>query len=387
MGLSKVLFITEDFIKGGVAQVAQNLANEINLHDEYHLDLLILNPRNDYQLANLLPPLNPAPAGPSKLAKSWRLFTDTWKLKKVVAGYDIILVNGDLFQVTIPLWFLSFVLHLRVIGWIHACLNQVRYYPNQIIKYLHCLSLVRMDKIVCVSSQAVNGLQTYLGRHKLKIAPKVIYNPFVITDALARSNLLPQCKFKLIALGRLYPEKNFAMIIQALAQLNNPDIGLVICGDGAEYTNLVTMIDQYALGDQVYMAGQVDDPLSYVQVCDLLISSSNTEALPTVILEALACSKLVIATQTGACEILEHSLPGQLPPLVAPEFKVVDYGIVIPVSATASLVSAINYLINHPELQQQLRNRVNRALTKFDVTAIGKLWQSEFNLLCTTLSK
>ena len=362
----KILFITEDYICGGVAVVSQTLSLAINKLNGYQMDIGLLNSRNDYVGFKPLFVLNQHEAR-NKVMKLFRLFSDTLKLSRKIVDYDIIIVNGDLFQVAIPVWILSRFKKIKVIAWVHACLDKVKYYPNQIIKAFHCMGLKTFAQIVCVSNESAKGLISYMGSFpaaESKIT--VIYNPFAIAELeKTRSTVeLGNRKIKIIVLGRLVAEKNFSLVIKALNILQNKDIQLIICGDGIEKNALIKESMELNVYDQLLFIGQTDNPLGYIAASDILVSTSITEALPSVVIEGLALSKVVIATDTGAREILTHNC-----------------GIIIPVNDVTALTQAIKRVIGDKLLQKQLIENKDMALQPFMIKNIIPCWLEVFERL------
>lgn len=360
----KILFITEDYICGGVAVVSRTLSSAINKLNDYQMDIGLLNSRNDYAGFKPLFVLNQREAR-NKVIKLFRLFSDTLKLSRKIVDYDIIIVNGDLFQVAIPVWILSRFKKIKVIAWVHACLDKVKYYPNQIIKKIHCQALRAFTQIVCVSHESARGLVSYAGGG-ITTKIRIIYNPFAIAEL---EKTLPVAgfnngKIKVIALGRLVVEKNFLLVIKALGLLQNKNLQLIICGEGVEKDALIEESMALKVYDQLLFTGQIGNPLAYIAASDILVSTSMTEALPSVVVEGLALSKIVIATDTGAREILTHNC-----------------GIIIPVNDVTALTQAIKRVIGDKLLQKQLIENKDLALQPFMIENIIPCWLEVFERL------
>jgi glycosyltransferase involved in cell wall biosynthesis len=71
------------------------------------------------------------------------------------------------------------------------------------------------------------------------------------------------------------------------------------------------------VADDVSLPGFVSNPYGYMARANLLALSSNYEALPTVLIEALACGCPIVATDCpgGVREILDGGRWGRLVPL------------------------------------------------------------------------
>ena len=96
----------------------------------------------------------------------------------------------------------------------------------------------------------------------------------------------------------LRPEKNVGRLLRALRLLDQP-ARLVIVGDGAERSMLQAQADQLGLGEQVSFAGAIADTAPCYAEFDIFALSSDTEQMPLSVLEAMAASLPVAATDVG----------------------------------------------------------------------------------------
>lgn len=126
--------------------------------------------------------------------------------------------------------------------------------------------------------------------------------------SLARKlGLYEQTKFILFA-GRLHPQKDPVLLVQALSvlneQLNNGSdelkVHLLIAGEGELAPQLRSHIDNLGLTNVTMLGALQQADLAHLhRVCDVFALSSAYEGLPLVALEALACGTPVVTTQTG----------------------------------------------------------------------------------------
>jgi len=103
----------------------------------------------------------------------------------------------------------------------------------------------------------------------------------------------------LFSLGRQVPIKNFEEIVRAL---KNIDATLVIGGEQTDYTQKVkAFAKEEGLDKKVIFVGSLnsEQKRDAFTACDVFILSSIRESLGTVVLEAMAQKKPVIATRTG----------------------------------------------------------------------------------------
>lgn len=108
--------------------------------------------------------------------------------------------------------------------------------------------------------------------------------------------------FTFVAVGRLSPEKNQTMLLNAFAQVykQHPEAELIILGDGIEREKLQAQARQLNIADAVLFAGQVSDPKTYLAAADVLVHPSLYEGQPMVLLEALMQNRRIIATNIKA---------------------------------------------------------------------------------------
>ena len=102
------------------------------------------------------------------------------------------------------------------------------------------------------------------------------------------------CHF--VGAGRLSSQKNFALLIDAFAQMAKPSDRLTIYGEGADRLTLERQIKRLGLGAQVALPGFVNSLIGELQAADVFVLSSDYEGVPAVIVEALAAGLAVVAT-------------------------------------------------------------------------------------------
>jgi glycosyltransferase involved in cell wall biosynthesis len=191
-----------------------------------------------------------------------------------------------------------------------------------------------VDKVVCVSHGQADKVRL-AGVRDERIA--VIHNAirpgrFDHPDPTYRERLcgmFPTPPSLIVgAAGRLSPEKGFAVLIDAAAQVLRKfdipvphvpartfSIGFILFGDGPLRDALAQQICDRGLTDRFVLAGFRDDLDRYLPYLDLMVLPSFTEGLPNVALEALAAGVPVVATDVGGTpEVVEDGHCGRLVP-------------------------------------------------------------------------
>jgi glycosyltransferase involved in cell wall biosynthesis len=92
-----------------------------------------------------------------------------------------------------------------------------------------------------------------------------------------------------------------------------PDVRFVILGEGDLREQLERHVRELRLEKHVLLPGFRVDVLGCVKAFDLFAMSSVTEGLGTSLLDAMACSKAIVATRAGGIpEVVEHGVTGLL---------------------------------------------------------------------------
>ena len=185
----------------------------------------------------------------------------------------------------------------------------------------------RADSVIAVSRGVAEDLHKRVG-----VAPaliRVIYNP-IVTDEMERLAALaldhPWFAHNeppvILGVGRLAPQKDFATLIRAFAQLRrNRLCRLVILGEGKERQSLEALTRTLGVSADVEMPGFAANPFPYMRHAAVLALSSAFEGFANVVAEALAVGTPVAATDCphGPREILEDGRYGALSPVGDPQ--------------------------------------------------------------------
>lgn len=120
----------------------------------------------------------------------------------------------------------------------------------------------------------------------LEALPEKIRNQVSISDTL------------FITMGRLSPEKNQESLIYAVEKLvkENPNVKLIILGKGPLQEQLTELIIKLDLQNNVFLAGQLENPFFTLSESDFFVFPSYWEGQPMVLLEALSLNKKVVSS-------------------------------------------------------------------------------------------
>jgi glycosyltransferase involved in cell wall biosynthesis len=148
---------------------------------------------------------------------------------------------------------------------------------------------------------------------------KVIYNGidlrrFVPADidraAMERRKLgLPERSFLIGTVGRLSPEKNQGVLIQALCALrrDGADARLLLVGDGPMRAKIEEAVRAASMQQFVTFAGSQSDVRPFLAAMDVFVLPSHVETFSNAALEAMATGKPVVLSGTGGAAEMVHS--------------------------------------------------------------------------------
>lgn len=127
---------------------------------------------------------------------------------------------------------------------------------------------------------------------------------------------------RLLFAGRLEPVKGPDLLLEAFVRLHRerPALRLWMAGAGSLGPALAERVRQAGLEEAVRLLGERDDVPSLLAGADLVILPSRAEGMPTLLLEALALGRPVVATAVGGMpEVAEDGRCARLVPPEDPE--------------------------------------------------------------------
>lgn len=148
----------------------------------------------------------------------------------------------------------------------------------------------------------------------------------------------------ILGVGRLSPQKDFATLIQAFAQVRkHHQARLMILGEGSKLDHLKGLVQDFNLTEDVAFPGFVDNPYSYMARAGVLVLSSAWEGFGNVLVEAMAAGTPVVSTdcESGPAEILAQG----------------QYGKLVPVGDSQAMAEAILATLTEPANPEPLKQR------------------------------
>lgn len=150
-------------------------------------------------------------------------------------------------------------------------------------------------RVIAVSTDQPEFLMRAYGvpKERIELIPNVVRSEFILGP---RERPDPGRRFRLLFVGRLAPQKNVPLLLNALAAVTEP-IEVRIVGDGEDRSMLERMIGELGL-DNAQMVGAKtgQDLIDEYRWADAFVLTSIKESTGLVILEAIAAGLPVVAT-------------------------------------------------------------------------------------------
>lgn len=359
---------------GGVERVTSLLSK--SLSDNYDISILTLNHfKNRYKFTGNYYTLQNNRIRQSRINKLFRLYwiTNLVKIRKLLTILKPDLIISFTTYVNILAIFAKFILRFKTPLFISEHCNPVMQYKDK-SRFYHFLIRIfytsnYINKFITIS----NDLQSIIARiYKVKMKKMInIYNPINLTKIklMAKERIEDYHEIfndenivKFISIGRLSEEKGYEHLINAFSKVKSELIQtkLFIIGEGPLRKRLKYMINAKGLQEEIILLGLKKNPFQYLNKADIFVLSSNFEALPMVLIEALACEKPIISTncETGPNEILDNG----------------ENGILVDIKNSEELADKMIFLANNQDICNKFSKIAIKRVKFFDIQHIKKIW-------------
>lgn len=242
--------------------------------------------------------------------------------------------------------------------------------------FKHSLRLSTGRNAAAIVSNSEGGSRYWQTQIGNGVPGYVVNNALPIID-IARAEksmcglqLSPTSRAILFA-GRFSAEKNIDNIIRAFKiVLKQKDAVLLLCGEGELHSQIEYLIRKENLADRVFLPGYIKNIWGLMKRADLLISMSDFEGLPNVVLEAMACGcPLVISDIAAHRAFLDEDMA-----------FFVDQGRV------SDIASTILACLDNPERAKQMAQNAKAAALSFSIKPLADRHEEIYNQILMKLN-
>ncbi|MEI7620147.1 MAG: glycosyltransferase [Candidatus Falkowbacteria bacterium] len=203
------------------------------------------------------------------------------------------------------------VAHLLKVPVIVSTEQNVQTGENFLINHLKKWTAKFADKIVAISEAVKKDTVKRYAVPESKL--EVIYNGLEVNKFILTSRRPKSDKIILGSVGRLTRQKNYQLLIEALAELKGYNWECRLAGEGELRADLEQRITELKLEDRIKLVGLQKDVKKFLSDLDLFILPSLWEGLGIVVLEAGLAGLPVLASRVdGICEIIKDGQNGIL---------------------------------------------------------------------------
>jgi len=158
--------------------------------------------------------------------------------------------------------------------------------------------------------------------------------------------------------------KNHALLLQALSEIRRtlPGICCLLIGDGPTRPQVERLGHKMGLTSALYFLGTRIDVPNIIPALDVFVLTSNSESFSNVIIEAMACGKPVVATDSGG-----------------PREIVIDgeTGYLVPTGDALALAEKIILLLREQALARKLgQSGRSRVMEKFSIPTMVSAFET-----------
>lgn len=250
--------------------------------------------------------------------------------------------------------------HLGVIGGdldVHA---QASY--NSVVKAL----FRKFDAISVPGSEHEHQLE------QIGIPPERIV---VLSNAIDTETYIPDdttpIEYDYIWVGRLTAEKDPLVFIRTIAELSQQghDPRAVMLGHGPLLPTVREQLQAHGLTDQIELPGWVDDPVDYYQKSKIFVLTSERDALPLTLLEAMSIGLACVVPDVG--NVRDVVTDGET-------------GIIVPTRDAKSFAAEIQQLQTDTDRYERIVTNASAVGSEFSYECAQEDWSEILRTLHTT---
>jgi glycosyltransferase involved in cell wall biosynthesis len=229
-------------------------------------------------------------------------------------------------------------------------------------------AMKRSAATTAVSGATAADLRRTLGvpDDAVRIVPNGIRMPSGRREKVRRELNVPDDELVIVAIGNLYPVKGHAVLLRALAELEEqggaPRWRLAIAGRGEDEQRLRSIADDAGIASRIHLLGFRSDAPDILAAGDVFVLPSLSEGLPLALIEAMATGLAIVASDVGG-----------IPEVVARGQE----ALLVPAASPTALTAAIRALLDDPVRRAALGAAAQRrAHRDFSVTSMTDAYEA-----------
>jgi GalNAc-alpha-(1->4)-GalNAc-alpha-(1->3)-diNAcBac-PP-undecaprenol alpha-1,4-N-acetyl-D-galactosaminyltransferase len=306
---NKIVLVIASLGGGGAERVLVDMANYWNANNKkvFVITFDKINHKNSYQLDNGVVLINQN-----------SVYHKLKFLNFLINFKRIFWLRKKFIEINAPT-VISFITSTNIISIIASFLLPIRLIVSErtdpsknneigiIVKFLR-LILYRFSYAIIVQNQFI----------KKWFKNKYFNNVFIIPNSVRILN--PQVNLKedlIVSFGRLSEEKGFEFLIRAfkLISLKLPTWKIYIFGNGPLKDKLIYLINNLGLQNNIFINERTENIEFWISKAKLVVQPSLYEGMPNIVLESMSLGSVVVASSTGAEQVIKDKQNGFIFPV------------------------------------------------------------------------
>ena len=232
-------------------------------------------------------------------------------------------------------------------------------YKNKFIYYAMKKLYKNADALVLQTEESKEYFEKIIkDKEKLTIIPNPINENFIVDEPYKGKR-----EKTIVIVGRLEPQKNHKLLIDAFKNVieTQSEYKLLIYGDGSLKNELEEYTKKLGLSNNIIFKGKKDNIKEEIYNAGMFVLSSNYEGMPNALMEAMALGLPCISTDCpcgGPKTLINNNVNG----------------ILVKVNDVNEMSKAIKFLIENPNISQQISFEANKIKETYAIDKIKEEW-------------
>ncbi len=285
------------------------------------------------------------------------------------------LVHPHLFGDSLHAYLAARSLRIPVVMTLHTDFAAVRSHQKPVYRWL----VRHVAQTVACSESVRDSFLKADPQADIVVIPNGIADEFrhprADRDAILASLGIDKNTIVLGTMGRLHPVKQHSVLLDAMARLRHEarlPVHLLILGEGEERARLERLCQTLGLTDTVTFTGLRRDVARLLAAMDIAVFTSDYEAMPIALLEAMAAERPIVTTDaSGFLNCVRPNVES----------------LVVPRRDAAALAKAVRTLASNPVVAQRLAKAARRRFEQdFRAETMVRRYQSLYDEILSSQS-
>lgn len=235
--------------------------------------------------------------------------------------------------------------------------NWLIYYPVERLMSRFCDAIVTMNQEDNLRARNFSCKKIYkipgVGVDLEKFRPPVTED---IRGEKRKELGIPEDGYVLLSVGELSKRKNQAVVLNAMAKMQDSSVHYVLCGKGDRQSGLESLVRELNLSERVHFLGYRKDVAQIYHMADCFVFPSLHEGLPFALMEAMESGLPIVCSRIrGNVDLIDEP----------------EGGILCDVHSADAFCRGIQNVRQRDTLAMAVRNR--EKLKEFDLRHVQKI--------------